>query len=354
MTPTHERKTRHRRDGAQVIRPQIPSWEGDRRIHKIQRRVRQAPWWLWAATAIVLLSAAFAAGTLWSGGRSSALSEQLAAAQTAVVELNTEREALIEQRQQLRSELATAPTAAEMERISARIQSLSEDILAKDEAIAGWAGEYAKLESELEAEHALRLSETGRANRLEATQTAESAALPGRIERQLIASPPQVTGQYELAVQHQIFREAFGFSWWGINDETLTVRAQGIAVFGLPEDSVSADWSGDRLEIKLGLPQLVAAGLNGFTPQSYSYSMGLAARLGDQDVGQLMAWVEENALLPEACSDVESLRRVITDTERRLRSAAGRYPVSIVWLDGAGREFSGYQIEEASLLDGAC
>src|SRR5690606_35788854 len=210
VTPTHERKTRHRRDGAQVIRPQIPSWEGDRRIHKIQRRVRQAPWWLWAATAIVLLSAAFAAGTLWSGGRSSALSEQLAAAQTAVVELNTEREALIEQRQQLRSELATAPTAAEMERISARIQSLSEDILAKDEAIAGWAGEYAKLESELEAEHALRLSETGRANRLEATQTAESAALPGRIERQLIASPPQVTGQYELAVQHQIFREAFG------------------------------------------------------------------------------------------------------------------------------------------------
>jgi hypothetical protein len=367
-----ENRTEHQKKSSRVIRPHVPGWDDDqRRIHRVKRRIRQAPWWLWGLTALLLAVSFFAAGWSWSSGRSSALAEQLTDAEAELQEsetalvtaaagqaaAETERTALSERIVELEQAIAVAPNQATVEELRTELAVSRQAVQELDEAIIGWQGQVEDLQTEIEGLHRDLRVEQARvrvqqnlAATGQAALAAEAESLPGRIADDLNANPPTVLAEYDIAVSQEILRESFGIRFGSINDETIAVTATGTAAFGL--DGRATASGGNQIE--LGLPRLMVAGLGGFTPDSYDYQPGLLARVGDQDVSQLMVWVEANVLQPKACDDVASLRGLVVQTERRVQAAAGKHGVEVIWIDSAGRQFGGHQLTNTVLLSEAC
>lgn len=375
---TKRDETKHKTSGTPAIPRPIRGWDDkSRRIHRIRREIRRVPWWIWAAIPL-LLTAGFAAGGLWFGGRSSALTNRLNMAEAELglmaseyvdpaefANLTAEHLALSQlsaelrvEQERLAAELLSSVPASELSELTARYELVSAQLADVEVELEELKPQLASASARVEQLEQIELTlerqldfQTTRANQLQATQTAERLALPGQLVDQFNTSPPLEIGNYQLAVSQEILRESFGIRFGSINDETLAVIVGGTAVFGLADQPASL---GGPDEIKLGLPRLIVAGLTGFTPDSYDYDAGFLARVGDQDVSDLMVWVEANVLQPEACGDVASLRGVVAQAESRLQIASGDHDLKIVWVDSTGRSFQTSQLSNAILLGEAC
>lgn len=356
----HKDKVKHQKKGG-IIRPQIPGWgEDQRRIHRVQRRIRRAPWWLWVITAVLLAITIFATAWSWSAGRSSVYAEQRDEAVENQLAAEQARDELENRITVLDTQIAAAPDQAtvvmlEFQRDLAlvRVAVLKNVIIGWQGLVTAMDGQIDRLEQSVETKEQTIRTQTNRANTLQRAETLRIVALPGQIVANLTASPPSVIGDYRIAIAQETLKEAFGQSFFGWMDELKSVTARGTANFIAlgPYEAVN---QGKVTEVKLHLPTLVSHGIYGYTLESFDYEPGFLARVDVQDVSELMVWVENSYLVPTACADASTMHSIVESAEAQTQSVVGEREIKVVWISQSGQEFTSEQLSDSILLANAC
>jgi hypothetical protein len=168
-------------------------------------------------------------------------------------------------------------------------------------------------------------------------------------------SLPISKATYLFQGENTVVRESFGVHFFGWDDSTYTGKVGGLALYNTGQEPTSVQWlkKGERLEVEVSLPELIAVGMFDFDKDSIDGSQtGWIARLVNRGgIAEVLMHLEQQVLKPHACGDVASLRDHVNLIETQFATQAKPYKVDVLWRSGG----QSYDVpSDSQLLASAC